>query len=383
MKNKIFLALIIGALWFTPLFAEGRQEAESVDSSPDTGERISDAAATDWLVEETKGHITVIDSMGSEITISKPVNSIITLGGAPSCSAIKALQAENMVLASTKFLKLRSDFFPVMGSLPSLGSYESPDFEKMITLNPDLVIAPYWYPPELEEKLTPGITVIRMIFNSTEAVSTLGAVLGKREQADEYVSWIESITDVISQRTAELPETDLRKAFIYYGGDWGVSPPPPYGTYGRDNFLVNGMVREAGGQCISTGIPGDWINVDPEWIIEKNPSLIIREFYVLNETPEMGYEVDDPAAVKKLMADITAMAAFETSDAVRNKNVHIIYGDFIQCYWFIGLNYLAKWFHPELFEDIDPGKIHQEFITRFQRLDYNIDEHGVFVYPEL
>ncbi|MEA1998046.1 MAG: hypothetical protein U9N61_01790 [Euryarchaeota archaeon] len=50
---------------------------------------------------------------------------------------------------------------------------------------------------------------------------------------------------------------------------------------------------------------------------------------------------------------------------------------------FIAAAYMAKWFYPELFTDLDPKAIHQEYLTRFQRLDYDLDEHGVFVYhPE-
>jgi len=44
---------------------------------------------------------------------------------------------------------------------------------------------------------------------------------------------------------------------------------------------------------------------------------------------------------------------------------------------------MAKWFHPDLFEDLDPKAIHQEYLTRFQGLDYDLDEHGVFVYPDV
>ncbi len=44
---------------------------------------------------------------------------------------------------------------------------------------------------------------------------------------------------------------------------------------------------------------------------------------------------------------------------------------------------MAKWFYPDLFEDLDPQAIHQEYLTRFQGLDYDLDEYGVFVYPEL
>jgi iron complex transport system substrate-binding protein len=51
--------------------------------------------------------------------------------------------------------------------------------------------------------------------------------------------------------------------------------------------------------------------------------------------------------------------------------------------FFIGVAYLAKFFYPDLFTDLDPQAIHQEYLTRFQRLDYDLDKHGVFVYPPL
>ncbi len=40
-------------------------------------------------------------------------------------------------------------------------------------------------------------------------------------------------------------------------------------------------------------------------------------------------------------------------------------------------------FHPDLFADMDPEAIHQEFLTDFQELDYDLNEHGVFVYPPI
>jgi iron complex transport system substrate-binding protein len=42
---------------------------------------------------------------------------------------------------------------------------------------------------------------------------------------------------------------------------------------------------------------------------------------------------------------------------------------------------MVKWLYPELFVDLDPEAIHQEYLTRFQGLDYDLDTHGVFVYP--
>jgi len=45
------------------------------------------------------------------------------------------------------------------------------------------------------------------------------------------------------------------------------------------------------------------------------------------------------------------------------------------------IGYLAKLFHPEEFEDLDPKAIHQEYLTKFQGLDYDLGKEGVFVYP--
>ena len=73
------------------------------------------------------------------------------------------------------------------------------------------------------------------------------------------------------------------------------------------------------------------------------------------------------------------------SDAVKTEGVHLEYWQFSAgaVRFFVGIAYMAKWFHPELFEDLDPQAIHQEYLTRFLDLDYDLDEHGVFVWPPI
>jgi iron complex transport system substrate-binding protein len=43
----------------------------------------------------------------------------------------------------------------------------------------------------------------------------------------------------------------------------------------------------------------------------------------------------------------------------------------------IGELYLAKWFYPELFEDMDPGAEHEKLIQKF----YNMELEGEYAYP--
>jgi iron complex transport system substrate-binding protein len=88
-----------------------------------------------------------------------------------------------------------------------------------------------------------------------------------------------------------------------------------------------------------------------------------------------GYE-----RVSALLDTIITQPAFEASEAVKNKQVHLIYGDIVTDSWFISLVYFAKWFHPELFKDLDPEAMHQEYLTRFQGLDFDVRNQGVFAY---
>lgn len=80
---------------------------------------------------------------------------------------------------------------------------------------------------------------------------------------------------------------------------------------------------------------------------------------------------------------ILGTSGFDKTNAGKDKNVFVTY--FINTLgpgYHIGILYFAKWLHPDLFQDLDPQKVHQEYIDKYQHVDYNLKEHGVFVYPK-
>ncbi|MCD4669569.1 MAG: ABC transporter substrate-binding protein, partial [Actinomycetia bacterium] len=91
---------------------------------------------------------------------------------------------------------------------------------------------------------------------------------------------------------------------------------------------------------------------------------------------------NDTSEVMAMREDIMNNDVFKHTDAVKGEEIYLIESDLIAFYWFISLQYMAKWFYPELFADLDPKAIHQEFLTEFQGLDYNLEKNGVFAYPE-
>jgi iron complex transport system substrate-binding protein len=335
-----------------------------------------------WLIKESASSFTILDDAGVRVSIKKDVKTVVAIGPVSLCAAIRALKAENKVVGVSEWISPYKTILPVMANLTDVVQVsESINYEKIYEINPDIILLmAHDFFKDIDQKLVSHIPVVRLTVNSAESLAKLGRILGRESEAREYIDWIISKTSVIEEKTAALGKNKIKEAFFYYGGDFGMSPPPPYGTYGKDNSKVNRSIKKAGGKSITWTLPGEWITVDPEWIIEKNPATIIREFFALDDDPAMGYDTNDNVKVKKMMEQIVSSPAFATSDAVKNKDVHICSGLFIQAYWFIGLNYYAKWLHPELFKDIDPEAVHQEFLTKFLRLDYDLKHRGVFSY---
>jgi len=71
--------------------------------------------------------------------------------------------------------------------------------------------------------------------------------------------------------------------------------------------------------------------------------------------------------------------------AIQDNRVHVISFDVTYNPDFIiSVAYMAKWFYPDLFKDMDPVAIHQEFIDKFHKqLKWDVTKEGVFVYPPL
>ena len=361
-------------------------ETELADANYDGRVSVADMTQIGLIILGRESKLTLVDSADRIVTVNKPVERIILMME-PTAVVVKSLGAEDKVIGVAEHFKQEvPTFFPVMSKLPSVGTYDNPDYEKIIELEPDVVLNYYLSLGELEEMLEPEITVVRLNcgppLTYTEEVRKLRYILNTEKDGEAFIAWYEGVVNEITEKTAGLSEDDKPRVFDFYGGEWGMSEGPPYGTYGKENFWVSPLIEMAGGINIAGNLPGDWITVDPEWVMEQNPSIIIRAIYEMVSGPIVGYDTDNTSEVAAMREEIMSQPAFELTDAVKEGDVYLCYGESIDSYWYIGLPYMAKWFHPELFEDLDPQALHQEFLTEFQRLDYDLGEHGVFVYPE-
>ncbi|WP_370571935.1 ABC transporter substrate-binding protein, partial [Methanomethylovorans sp.] len=194
--------------------------------------------------------ITITDSANRTVDVPYPVESIVVLWDNPP-EELRSLGAIDRIVGIDTATKEKVDkgFFPELEDVPVIGSYDEPDYEKIAELNPDVVIMLSSYAPlpdEVQEKLEPfGITVVALDFYMVEEwereVTTLGKMLDKEEEAEEYIAFFQEYWDMLDERSATISEEE--KKTVYFEG------AKTYQTYGGADYGsgIPGMIRAAGG----------------------------------------------------------------------------------------------------------------------------------------
>ncbi len=323
----------------------------------------------------------VEDSIGCNVTIYKPVNSII----APNSNAdelLRSIGAVDKIIAVGESTKSDPLFFPELSKLPSVGSVRAPDTENILSLHPDLLIlSAQWdtsHADALQETIQecdPTIVVARFdcyrLENYDDETRKIAYLLENEAEANEFLEFYNDHVNLVVSRTSSLSEAERPKVYLAYG------EYPPYGAYGGSAGAAVRLEMAGGNNIFSDDIDTQYAEVDPEEIITKNPEVIIRQVQA------GGYDTSDAAEMDALLKQTIDQSGWEYIDAIKNNNVYMISKELQNKRYFLGLLYTAKILLPEHFKDMDPQAIHQEYLSRFQNLNIDLDKQGVFVYPAL
>jgi len=353
------------------IFFGKKPETELADAKYDGKINPLDFIQIKLIIVGKEKELTVVDEADRIVTVKKPVKRIILIGSGPG-EAIHIFRAQDEVVGVCDYISKDEIYYPELSKLPSIGPWQNPDYEMIISLNPDLVIAKTYKIAEFVEKLPQSIAVVSLDIYKPETLIDelvkLGYILGKRDEATHYIDdFHDKYIGLIKARTEGLSEEERPKVYVEY---------KRYGAIGG-KYLQN-LFKMASGRNIFADLPGSWLNVDAEMVVYRNPDVIIRRHY-----KDIGYGVDDTSKIKVVRDEIMNRLELANVEAVKNGRVYVVDG-----YLNIGPNYptsvayWAKWFHPDLFEDLHPQEIHQEYLDKFHRIDYDLDKHGVFVYPE-
>ncbi|HPS90758.1 MAG TPA: ABC transporter substrate-binding protein [Methanothrix sp.] len=341
----------------------------------------NDAALAEKIVNGTEENLTIIDSANSTITVKYPINTLVSLNQ-HSAECIKILGEEEKIIGVEQYVADKTEFFPDLSKLPVVKSGSDCDFEKILSLQPEVAIAYGWNGAvssslEYAKSLEPHVTVIGLNlyqpYNISQEMAQLGYLMGNPQRAYEFIDFYESYLDTIKEKVSQIPEEKHARVYLEQNKDF---------TAASNGSGLNDMCTLAGGDNIALGLAGSSPTVDPEWVIQENPEVIVKTANHGNKY--MGYEKENSTDARALRETILNRTGWHNIKAVQDDRVFMLSdSNAAKPTFFIGVAYLAKFLYPDLFSDLDPQAIHQEYLTKYQRLDYDLSKHGVFVYPPL
>jgi iron complex transport system substrate-binding protein len=362
------------------IFFGKKPETELADAKYDGKINPLDFIQIKLIIVGKEKEITIDDSAERIVTVSKPIERVITLGGYDA-EVLRLFGAVDKIVGVSSWMPKKyfhTLCIPELSKLPTVGSHTGRgtnlDYEAIFNLNPDLVNGWYYNIAEVDEKL-PGITVVGFDFfvpeTIREEIVKFGYIFDKKDEAKHYIDdFHDKYLNHIKTRTEGLSDKNRPKVYVERHNK-------AYLTYASASYVQQGIYL-AGGKNIFADLPGSQINVDPEEVLTRNPDVIIKYGYY-----DTGYGIDDISKAKESRDEIMNRPELANVNAVKNGRVYIMHMSLnlgpkhpiAKVHW-------AKWFQSNLFEDLDPHAIHQEYL-KCQDIDYDLNKHGVFVYhPE-
>ena len=206
-------------------------------------------------------------------------------------------------------------------------------------------------------------------------VERLGVIMEKEKEAQEYIEFYKDLIGKINSTLEKVKSDERPRIYLESSKDYNSA---------AKGSGYHQKIAMAGGDNIFADLATPYPTVDPEAVLVKDPEVIIKLVGHGNSSIANGYSVDDSGSMQALKNSMINRSAWSNLTAVKNDQVYIISNEIYGgSHFFVGVSYLAKVFYPELFKDLDPRAIHQEYITRFQGMNLDLKKHGVFFVPEV
>lgn len=351
-------------------------QTQFADANCDNSINMLDVTRIELINLGKAKELTLVDGVGRQVNLTLPIKNIIPTDYRTT-EALIALGTKDMIVGVDRAFHERMAEFG-LSDLPNVGMHgRSVDYEMVLTLKPDIVLLPLWQADNADtiaENL-PNTAVVVMGLSSKKTIysdlKTISFVLGKENEANELISWMQGYENLVKERTEGLEAEEMPSFYYEYMSErtekwWMITP---------EDHSAGQVAEGAGGLNIAKGLAGTSVEVDPEWIIEQNPDFMFADLMNGYDSGPGKTEEDMKNLLTKVLS---GRPGFEKVNAVKNNNVYLVDRDIIGGpRWVIGRIYFAKCMHPDLFEDIDPEEIHKEYLKKF----HNLELSGTWAYP--
>lgn len=279
------------------------------------GKKGNETKHTSWnvtvsLIIKEGNDIRELEGLGNyTLSISEKPERVVSI--APSCTEILfAVGAGDSVVGVTRYC----DYPPEVeekkkeGEITVIGGYSTPSFEKIVNLDPDLIVAAHGNPSDVIYQLVElGYPVYAQHPKNIEEVFSHIKITGEITSCDtgELLDGLEGEMEEMKERTSFLEENQRPRTFYTMGDYW---------TGGEGTF-INDIIEKAGGENIAAKYFSGWHAIGLENLVKENPQVIICS---------KGHGGMSPAYEQIMSED-----ALKDVDAVENDRVYLIDEDII------------------------------------------------------
>ena len=329
--------------------------------------------------------ITITDIAGRTVTIQRPVKRVL-LGEGRQLLAMSLLHPDPVsILAGWPGDLIRQDAatyaryrdkFPAIDKVPVVGqgSVDTFSIEQALAVKPDVAVFSGGYGPspkstEIVSRLeSAGIPVLFIDFiakpldNTAQSIAILGQVLGREKEADAYLAFYTAHRKRVADRLAEA-RPKLPTVLMHAHAGLGACCNAPART------TISAFIDAAGGHNIAADVlttPFGQLNL--EYVLSKDPDIYVGTggiHLAAKGGLVMGPGIEADVA-RMTLAGVVAQPGLADLSAVRAGRVfglwHIFNNNPAN---FLAVEVLAKWFHPELFADLDPDASLRELNDKF------------------
>ncbi|WP_313339796.1 ABC transporter substrate-binding protein [Sedimentibacter sp.] len=245
---------------------------------------------------------TYVDGLGKEVIIEKEPQRIVVL----HFGYTEYLLALDVVPVGVASLSIAQQFetlnqYEELNTIIDVGETVSPNLEKILELQPDLIIAGAGIHDDMRESLK---KIAPVVFKKNygkwdETLQDYAQMLGREEKAEQY---IESSKEIISQTYREL-EKYSDKTFVFLR----PSSKSEFGIVGSEIYSHYHDSQNGFGMNVPENYPESWAEISLEALVEMNPDYIFFQ--------------DKEELCRQKVAEMESSSVWNSITAVKEGNI--------------------------------------------------------------
>ncbi|RPF57054.1 ABC transporter substrate-binding protein [Aquisalibacillus elongatus] len=322
MQKKLWL-LLLGVILAVGLTACQGDQGEEETTNPEDDQTVEEDGEQG---EEGFESVTLTDKTDTEVTIEEEPETIVSV--LPSATEIVyAVDAGDKVVGVSQWANYPEE----VSEVEKVGDQQL-NIEKIVSLDPDLVVADLNNADDIDALRNAGLDVLvlgaQSIDQVYEDIKLVGQATGHTGEAENVIDDMQTTIDDVTTGVSDLTEEEKKRVWVEVG---------PELFSGGEGSFIDEVIELAGGVNI-IGDQEGWPQVSEEVVLEKDPDVIITTY---------GYHTED--AVDQVLARDN----WQGVTAIQEEQVYDLHSDLLTRpgpRLADGLKELAETLYPDLME---------------------------------